>query len=131
MLGQSKQFFFLTFQHKGEDINKKLRFNSDTVFMSEREIFMVDGKSVTHAESTAVKLSYYANKNSTVIEQFNLVTPDNVRLVSEVKLILNESGNKSYSDKLSDVLSYLNEFYGKPDEDNVKKWLKENFGLSK
>lgn len=124
-------FFFLSYAHNGENINKKLKYRADTMLILEKELFMVDGKPITYAESTAVKMNYQQGKKRMAISEFTIITPNNEQVVKEVKMIIDESPNKTYNQLLPDILSYLNEFYGKTDEDNVKHWLKENFNLSK
>ena len=38
--------------------------------------------------------------------------------------------DKSYNDKIAEITSYINDFYGNPESNNLKIWLKENFSLS-
>jgi hypothetical protein len=124
-------FFYLSYNHNSEAINKKLKYRADTLLILEKELFMVDGKSISYPESTGVKMNYQQGKKRIALAEFSIVTPNNDQLVKEVKIIIDESPTKGYKELLPDILSYLNEFYGKTDEDNVKHWLKENFNLSK
>ena len=34
---------------------------------------------------------------------------------------------KTYNEKLCEISAYINEFYGKPEENNLSNWLNENF----
>lgn len=124
-------FFFFTYKYKNEDINKRLKHNGDTLLIIEKELFKVDGLPISHAESTFVKVNYYSKKTPLTINEMNVITPNLDQVKKECEMILNESQKKSYKEKVNDVTSYLNEFYGKIDEDNVKQWLKDNLGLIK
>ncbi len=124
-------FFYFTYKYNEESINKKLSHRGDTLLIIEKELFMVDGKSIHPAESTLVKSYYYMSKKPIYINEFNIITPNNDQIVKEVKMILDGSKNKSYNDIIDDVSSYLNEFYGKIEKNNVQLWLKDNFNLSK
>ena len=120
-------FFYFTYKHNEENINKKLSHKGDTLLIIEKELFKVDGKTIHHPESTLVKSYYYSNKKPVFINEFNIITPDNTQIVKEVKMIVDHSKNKAYAQIVEDVNSYLNEFYGKIDKNTVKLWLKENF----
>ena len=124
-------FFFFTFTHNAEEINKKIGHNGNTLIITEKDLFMVDGKAVAHAESTFVKVNYYSNKKPLFLNEMSVITPNNDQIKKEINMILNESKTKTYDEKVKDITSYLNEFYGKIDDDNVKVWLKENLGLTK
>lgn len=120
-------FFYLTYSHNGEAINKRLKSNNDTLLILERELFRVDGRPISYPESTAVKMSYMSGKTSLPVADFEIVVPENKHLVKEVQMILDASAGKSKAQVTADVLSYLGEFYGKTDADNVQRWLKKNF----
>lgn len=122
-------FFYFSYLYKQENINKKLSHKNDTLLIIEKELFLVDGLSIAHSESTSVKLNYKSGKSSLFITEFNVITPNNDQIVKEVKIILDQSKNKIYKDVLEDVISYFTEFYGKTDSKNVKNWLKDNFNF--
>ena len=75
---------------------------------------------------------YYRNElkeESTPINTFYAVFPEKNALKQELKIILDEMAKKTEKQKLEDVLSYINEFYGKPDKENVKSFLTTHFDL--
>jgi len=124
--------FYIRYDYKGEAINKKLTYKRDTLYIDKRELFKVDGKPIPNTATKDVKLYYMNTGNkSTLINEFTLITPDNEELKKEIQIILDTIKDKPYKDKVNEVVSYLNEYYGKPNKDNVKKWLKGNFGLQK
>ena len=55
--------------------------------------------------------------------------PDLEILKMEVTVLLSESGKLTSDQKLVQVTSYLNEFYGKPQKDNLINWLEKEFDL--
>jgi hypothetical protein len=124
-------FFYLQYSYKGEKINKPLSFSDDSLNFSKTELYKVDGKAIDAPDSPEVTLFYRDNikKTAQTIGTFNLVFPNENDLKAEVKIILDELKTKNASQKTDEVLSYLNEFYGKPDKDNVNPWLSKNFGL--
>jgi hypothetical protein len=48
-------------------------------------------------------------------------------LKKEIDVFWNELNDKTFDEKANEVISYIDEFYGRPDKDNVTGWLKENF----
>ncbi len=122
-------FFYFSYVYNQENINKKLAYKNDTLLIIEKELFLIDGLAVAHAESTAVKLNYKSGKSSLFITNFNVITPNNDQIIKEIKIILEQSKNKNYKTILNDVTSYFTEFYGKTDLKNVEKWLNSNFKI--
>jgi hypothetical protein len=66
---------------------------------------------------------------STPICAFVPVFPDFEQLKQEVKIILEQMKDKTYNEKLCEISSYINDFYGKPEENNLKVWLNDSFHL--
>ena len=125
-----KNLFYIRYEYKNEAINKKLTYKADTLYIDKKELFMVDGKPIPTTATKEVKLFYMETGNkSTLINEFTLVTPDNQELKREIQIILDTMKDKSYEDQVGEIVSYLNEYYGKPDKNNIKKWLRWNFGL--
>lgn len=131
---EGEKFFYVEYEYNGEVIPKILKHSIDTLILSREEIFIIDGKVVENPSVAEFKL-YYRDETkgdlgeSTPISTFNAVFPDTKSLKGEVKIILDELAKKTEEQKLEDVLSYINEFYGKPDKDNVKSFLSAQFGL--
>jgi hypothetical protein len=128
----TKKYFYIRYQYKNETINKKLAFNSDTLIISKNELLTIDGKQIPNPEITEMKLMYMEEGEkyvSTPICAFIPVFPDLNQLKLEVKIIIDEMSNKTYNEKLSEITSYINDFYGKPEENNLKEWLKVNLNL--
>lgn len=122
-------FFYLTYNFEGEMIRKKLRSNGNKLILDKEEIFKVDGKSI-EIEKKEMTLFYREGKVSKKISTFSPVFPDMVSLKDEVNVIIEEYSDKSNADKKSEITAYLNEFYGKPQSDNLSEWLKNEFKIN-
>jgi hypothetical protein len=125
----NNNFFFLRYIYKGEEINKKLGFRADTLIIDKNSLFTVDGKPIPNADNTAIKLYYRKGEESLLINDFDLIFPDMIQLKKEAEIILSEIKSKPAKEKIGEINSYLNEFYGKAYEENLISWLKSNFGL--
>jgi len=125
----NNHFFFLRYIYKGEEINKKLGFKADTLIIDKKSLFTVDGKPIPSADNTSIKLYYRKGDESLLISDFDLIFPDMTQLKKETGIILSEIKSKPAKEKIGEIDSYLNEFYGKVYEDNLISWLESNFGI--
>jgi hypothetical protein len=125
------QFFFLKFEYKGEEINKKLSFEQNKLILSREEILKVDQMPIKEIDKPDISFYYYNNGVAEYISDFNLILPDLEELDAELRIILDESPDKSYNQKVNDISAYLFEFYGKPDKQDVIDHLENAFGLVK
>jgi len=123
-------FFYMTYTYKGEQINKKLAFTSDSLIIERSTLFTVDGSPIPNPDLSVMRLYYLSNNKASFISEFNPVFPDLNALKAEISVLLHEISDKNYQEKLDEVLAYLNEFYGKPNIENVKEWLHNEFKLS-
>lgn len=125
------RFFYIEYIYKGETIAKKLNHRGDTLVIDEAELLKVDGNPIEAPDSPEMTLKYRIEETneSMTISTFTPVFPDNASLKSEVQIIMEAVKSKSSADKADEVASYLNDFYGKPDKNNVKEWLIKEFSL--
>jgi hypothetical protein len=122
-------FFFLRYIYKGEEINKKLEFSGDTLIIDKVTLLTVDGKPIPSPDNTSIQLFYYKGAESALISEFDLIFPDMKQLKKETEIILSEIKNKSAKEKIGEVNSYINDFYGKVQRENLSKWLQISFGI--
>jgi hypothetical protein len=125
------QFFFLKFNYKGQEINKKLLFDQNKLLFSREEILKVDQMPIKEIDNPDISLYYYNNGTPEYISDFRLIFPDISQLNTELKIILDESPGKSFNQKVNDISGYIFEFYGKPDKQDVINHLGKAFGLVK
>jgi hypothetical protein len=124
-------FFFARYTYKGEVIDKKLSHKKDTLVINRKQLFTIDDIAVENPEAVDISLFYYSRKVPRMISKIQLVFADKIQLKKELKTLLDEMTLKSYQQKLDEITSYLNEFYGKPDEENLKLWLRLNMAFVK
>ncbi len=124
-------FFFLRYVFKGEEINKKLFFSDDTLFIDKATLFTVDGSAIPNPDDTTIKLFYRKGGESVFISEFDLIFPDMDQLAKETEVILDETSGKPAEDIIRETGSYITEFYGKVQADNLAQWLKARFGINK
>ena len=124
-------FFYINYKYKGEDVNKKLTYVDDTLIIDRAELLTVDKKPIPNPNITDMRIVYRdeTNKSMTTISTFNPVFPDVPALKEEVQMIIDSFSDKSKSVKVKEVTSYINDFYGKPDKENLEFWLKSQFKL--
>ncbi|MEX1001595.1 MAG: hypothetical protein WDZ35_05730 [Crocinitomicaceae bacterium] len=125
-----KQFFYLTYNHEGEEIPKKLPFEENQLILDKEEIFKIDGEPIPVAEKE-MTLYYHQDGSGTKINTFIPVFPEEEILKEEVLLILNTLKGEETDKKIEEVTAYLNEFYGRPNKSNLSAWLKKEFDLEK
>jgi hypothetical protein len=122
-------FFFLRYIYKGEEINKKLGFSGDTLTIDKVSLLTIDGNPIPSADNTAIKLFYHKGTESVFISDFDLIFPDMKQLKKEIGVMLSEINEKPAREKIGEIGSYINEFYGKVQQENLSKWLESNFGI--
>jgi hypothetical protein len=124
-----ESFFFLKYIYKGESINKKLDHIGDTLIIDKKTLFTIDGKQIPCPDNTNIALFYKKGADYILINNFDLIFPDAQQIRKEIQVILDEYKDKSINDKKSEIIYYINEFYGKIDKENLETWLGNNFGL--
>lgn len=124
-----ENFFFLRYLYKGEEINKKLGFSHDTLIIEKRSLFTVDGNPIPSPDNTSIRLFYNKGSQSILVSEFDLIFPDMNQLTKEIQIILGEMKDKSLKEKVEELDSYINEFYGKVYRENLVSWLQDNFRL--
>jgi len=122
-------FFFLRYNYRGEEINKKLDFSGDTLFIDKATLFTIDGAPIPSPDNTSIKLLYRSGAGSVVISEFDLIFPEMGQLTKEIKIILSEMVGKPSKEILDEIYSYLTDFYGEVSRDCLSKWMEVNFAI--
>lgn len=124
-------FFYVKFDHKGENIAKQLSFDENYLLIKKDDLFKIDGKSIP-VEEKEMTLYYRNNesKKSYKINEFTPVFPDLKELKVEVAMLFKELGECSTESKITQVTAYMNDFYGKPQKENLMNWLEKEFSLT-
>ncbi|MGD0341939.1 MAG: hypothetical protein ABSA76_09565 [Bacteroidales bacterium] len=122
-------FFFFRYVYKGEEINKKLDYSGDTLIIDKKGLYTVDGNPIPSPDNTLIKLFYRKGNESIPLSEFNLIFPDTRQLGEEVKVILESLPDSSPSQKVAEVKGYIDDQYGKINQDNLLSWLDKCFNL--
>lgn len=121
-------FFYLTYQHDGEEIAKKLSYEGNKLIFDRDEIYKIDGNPIPVAEKEMT--IYYKEKDSVrKINTFTMVFTDDAVVKEEVAVILKSFESAETWTKLAEVDSYLTDFYGKASRDNLTDWLATEFNV--
>jgi len=121
-------YFYLTYQHNGEVIPKKLRSEDDYLIFDAEEIFKIDGNAIPVEEKEMTL--YYKGPKTYKINTFTPVFPDPTQLKEEVSILLETFEKENNTKKIDEITGYLFEFYGNPSKNNLTSWLKAEFDLS-
>jgi len=124
-------FFYVKYEYKGESIAKQLSFENNYLTIKKDELFKIDGVRIEAVEKEMTL--YYRNeesKKSYRISTFTPVFPDFTELKAEASILLTGLGDVSVENKITEITAYLNDFYGKPQKDNLSNWLESEFKLS-
>lgn len=128
------KFFYISYGYNNKTINKKLAYNKDTLLIKRSELLIVDGKEVQNPDIREMKLTYLAAGDpyvSTPVSLFTPVFPDNEALKQELKILISQISTKTYNEKMYEISAYVQDFYGKVDENTLKIWLNKNLGFKK
>lgn len=123
----SSNFFFLRYNYKKEDINKKLDYSGDTLIIDRSKLYTIDGKPIPGPDNAQISLYYRKGKESSLISRFELIFPDEQQLLREVDVIMKELVKKSEKEIYNEIGAYINETYGKVSPENLKSWIDSNF----
>jgi hypothetical protein len=113
-------FFFLRYIYD---------YSGDTLIIDKKGLYTVDGQPIPSPDNTLIKLFYRNGSESMLLSEFNLIFPDTKQLGEEVKVILESMSNRSPSQKIAEVKSYISDQYGKIDQENLLSWLDKSFKL--
>ncbi|MFL5728760.1 MAG: hypothetical protein ACJ75J_04660, partial [Cytophagaceae bacterium] len=125
-----KHFFFIRYSYEGQQVNKKLAFSGDTLFI-DKTIYQIDGKDKAPAGASDMKLYQYVMKDkaeSLLITDFHPVFIAREQMKSDLKTLVDQLKvmHKNNFELVSeDVLFHVNAYYGKPDPEELKKIVKE------
>lgn len=120
-------YFVIKYTLNEETIERKLSYNDNMLKFSKEEIFMQDCTLVEFPEDNLVSLYYYKNGVYKHQVDFSLYFLNEEQLKKEVSIILEAIKNETEVKKKKEVSDYIYDFYAKPDQINVEKWIEENF----
>lgn len=129
------QFFYFHFYWKGpngeEEVDKKLEFKKDTLILRQSTIFKVDKKPIEQKDVREYSIVYYNRGELLKIGQFNVIFPDQDKMISEIRILVDKLKTNNFPPKniQGEVEAYIRQFYGSIDRINLVQWLNRNFGV--
>ena len=122
------QFFYVTYMYKNEKIAKKIPFEKQDLKVSEQDLFEIDGKAIPTFR-TEMTLYYMKGDNANKIGVFTPLFPSQELMKKEIEVLLDGLESLSDDKKIDEVATYVAEFYGKPQKENLNDWLFKTFNL--
>jgi hypothetical protein len=125
-----KHFFFIRYNYEEQQINKKLAYNADTLFI-DKTVYQIDGKDIKTAGVSDIKLYQYMVKDkpeSILITNFNPVFISRDQLKLEIRVVVDQLKflyKNNFEDVYNNALLHVNSYYGKPDQEVLRKIVKE------
>lgn len=117
----ANNFFFINYDYNGESINKKLISVNDTLIISKKEIFTIDGQPQNNPEKVVFKLFYMSGEQANLMSEFITILPDEEKLTEEllnIKQVFNDE-----TDFEKQALNFITTFYGNPQEGDFKNYI--------
>lgn len=119
-----KSFFFIRYTYQGSDINKKLQGADDSFIVDREELYRVDGNLIDESQVSNLDLYYMSDGKFQKLTNVTFALPDRANLKQEI-VVLTKSMDASDQSKVNaEIKSYLQEFYGRVDEEDLNGWLK-------
>ena len=122
-------FFYITYNYQGEKIAKKIESKGQTVIIDENMLFEIDGKKIPTFETEMI-LYYRNGEKVQKMNAFVPVFPNQETLKVEVSVLLEGVQKLSKDKQIDEVTTFVNEFYGKPQKENLNAWLEREFSLT-
>jgi hypothetical protein len=122
----SNSFFFVRYTYKGQTINKKLPFSSDTLMISKGDVLKVDGVEISREAAEGMVLYYKGEQGATRLTEVNFIFPDESEVKAQVQVLKSAVKEMGKPDEAltKEITDFLDEVYGFFDLDNAKDFLK-------
>ncbi|MFK8037172.1 MAG: hypothetical protein AB8B74_02695 [Crocinitomicaceae bacterium] len=121
-------FFYVTYPYNGEKIAKKIKVMDQVLLIEESSIFEIDGVRIP-TFSTEMTLYFMKEDVPRKVSSFVPLFLSEEELKLEVEVLLAEISTFTVDKKIDEVGTYISEFYGKPQKENLSNWLYKNFDL--
>jgi hypothetical protein len=121
-----KNFFYASYQYRGEKINKKLSYEGNELLLSAEELYKVDDEPIDALATTNFQLYYFptATKKPVLITGFSPLFLSDELAGKELDVIYHTMVGTAPQLIQEELTAYLVEIYGKADAENVGAWLK-------
>ncbi|OJJ15556.1 hypothetical protein BKI52_37360 [marine bacterium AO1-C] len=125
-----KNFFFINYQYKGEDVNKKLPYKDDYFFINQDRLFRINGEKISGEGINDFRLFYYKDGTPDEIGQLKLVFINDEsplkKTIDDMVSFVKENGSKPSEVKMA-VDGFLRKHFGSPNKEEFEAWYKKNY----
>jgi hypothetical protein len=122
LLLNQDNYFIVSFDSSGVEVKNILNPSSGLICIDKYIFFRGQ-------QPKTAKITFYSSLTKSQIVEFVPVFPEHDKFIGEVKLIIANSPKKQRTEVVTDITSYLNDFYGKISQGTVDRWLKQNLGF--
>lgn len=110
-------YFELSFTTDGQRFEQKLNVKDGVI--------MLPYQLLTEHKPIIVELAYHDAMGATQKTEFTPIYPSSKDIATEISIIVNGTSGDN-NDKVKEVASFLNDFYGKTTIETVDAWMKQN-----
>jgi hypothetical protein len=115
-------YFTISFDNDGVENKSILSASEGLICINKYSLFK-------DQQPKTARLTFHGTLTNDQKVEFVPVFPDNEKFLGEVKLIISNSSKKQRKEVVTDITSYLNDFYGKISQSTVDSWLKQNMNF--
>lgn len=124
-------FFYVNYDFKDDNVDKKLDYKGDTLVFIKKNIFKIDGKEVDGKFADNFKLYYYnqpKNKHTPLGKWIPYFIVDE-RLKEELDVLIGQLRNRNATDEtiVTEVAGFLLTHYGNMVGNDFKQWWRDNY----
>lgn len=116
----NNNYFIISFDSSGIECKKIIEASSGLICIDKNTFF-------NNQQPKVAKIIFHSSQSDNQVNEFTPIFPDYVKISGEVKLLITNSEGKSRAETVTDITSFLNDFYGKVSHHTVNNWLKQNF----
>jgi hypothetical protein len=117
-----ENYFIISYDSSGVEKNSTINASAGLICINSDALF-------NHQQPKAARIAFHSSMTDGPYAEFVPVFPDHNKLSGEIKLIIKNSSQKQRKEVVTDITSYLNDFYGKISRGTVDTWLKQNLNF--
>jgi hypothetical protein len=115
-------YFYVTYDSSGIEKQNVIEASNGLICVNKSTFFK-------NGQPKTAKIVFHSALKNNQLNEFSPIFPDQEKLISEVKLLISNSNGKPRTEVLTDVTSYLNDFYGKVTKSSVNNWLQQSINF--
>ena len=118
-------FFFVTYMHDRNVINKRLSYKNNKLILAFSEVFSIEGEPIEREKQGKFDLIYYDFKKQeqTKISTVEYFVPNYNKIKNEIKVMLDIMVNAGMNKANTYITEFINDRYGYATEDDIKRLI--------